>query len=94
MHLTVFAGNGAILLKDYCCIMVQTGSPAFEQACHQYNAVLTGQIAIELGARPRDWLCQREVIDILYLTEVKAVVQFLQYNQLCTLLCYRGNILG
>jgi hypothetical protein len=87
MHLAVFAGNGAVFLKDNGGVMIETGGTALEKGGDEDDAAFLGYTAIDFGGGPRDGLGQVEEVDILYLTEIEGVMELLQNNEFCTAFC-------
>lgn len=84
VHLAVFAGDGSILLNHYCRIVVKSWCTSLEKGSNDDYAEVFGQLAVEIGGGARNRFSQVEIIHIFYLTEIKRIVQFLQYDEFCT----------
>ena len=87
VHLAMYAGDAAILLKDDGGVVVEPCGTALEEAGDEHDSVFTRERAIERGGGPGDGLCQVEELHILCLTEVGRVVQFLQHDELSATGC-------
>ena len=85
MHLAVLAGDAAVLLQDDGGVVVNARGAALEEREDDYHAQLLSQRAEGIGGRSGDGLGQVAEFCVFFLAEVKAVVQFLQYDQLCSL---------
>ena len=85
MHLSIFAHNTAVALQHHSCIVIESCCTALEQRGDDYDTQFLGQCAIELRRRTRYRLCLIEHVNALRLAEIKAVMQFLQHYQFCTL---------
>lgn len=85
MHLSILAQERAVLFEDDGGVVIQAGGTAFEQGADDDHAVLFGQCAKAFGAGAGDRLGEVEFVHRLVLAEVRAVVQFLQQDQLGTL---------
>lgn len=72
--------------------MIQSGGTAFEQGGDQHDVVGGGYLTVEAGGRTGDGLCQVEQTGVFRLTEIRCVMEFLEYNQLRTGLCHGGNV--
>ena len=85
VHLAILAQQGAVLLEHHGGVVVQAGGAALEQRADDHHAMLLRKRAKALGARPGNRFGQVELIHRFVLAEVRAVVQFLQQDQLGTL---------
>ena len=92
VHLTVFAGDGAVLLQDHSGVVIQPCGATLKQRRDNHDLQFFGDIAKERRRRSWNRLCLVEHADVLRLTEVQTVVQFLQYHEFCTLLCHLANL--
>ena len=82
MHLAVFAGNGAVLFQHHGRIVIDSGGSALEKRQDDHNPQFLGQSAETVRRRAWNGLCQIAEPGILFLAEIKAVVQFLQHHKL------------
>ena len=83
MHLAVFSGYASILLHHYRRIVVEPRSAALEEGGDDDDAEILGKLAVEIGRRARNRLCQVEEVNILYLTEIEGVMKLLKHDELC-----------
>ena len=83
VHLAVFSGYASILLHHYRRIVVEPRSAALEEGGDDDDAEILGKLAVEIGRRARNRLCQVEEVNILYLTEIEGVMKLLKHNELC-----------
>ena len=67
--------------------MIQACGTTLKEGGDNHHTVLLGEVAEELRGGTRNRLCLVEHMDILLLTEIESVVQFLQHNEFRTLLC-------
>ena len=93
MHLAVFPGHASICIENNGCIVVQAGCPTFEKGSDQHDVVGGCQFTIESGRRTGDRFGQVEQVGVFGLTEIRGVMQFLEYYQLSTCLRYCGNVM-
>ena len=82
VHLAVLAGYAAVGLQDHGGVVVDAGGAALEKGKHQHHPQFPCQRAEALGRGAGDGFGQVAQLGVLFLAEVKAVVQFLQNNQL------------
>jgi hypothetical protein len=61
--------------------MIETRCPALKERGDDHHPELTGEFAVEFGGGSGDGFCEVEVVDILDLTEVQGVVEFLENDQ-------------
>ena len=94
VHLAVHAADGAVGLEDDCRVVVETCRATLEEAGDEHDAVLPGNLRVELCCLARDGEGVAEVVGALRLAEVGTVVQFLQHDELCALLCKFGDAGG
>ena len=83
VHLAVFSGYASILLHHYRRIVVEPRSAALEEGGDDDDAEILGKLAVEIGRRARNRLCQVEEVNILYLTEIEGVMKLLKHDELC-----------
>ena len=83
VHLTVFAGNGAVAFYHHRSVVTQSSGTLLEERGDQDYGALTRHVAVELGGRAGNRLCKIEIIGVFYLTEIRRVVQFLQHYEFC-----------
>ena len=82
MHLAVLAGGAAVGVEHHRGVVVQAGGALLEQRADQYHAVLPGQFAEALGRGAGDGFGEVEFVHRFVLAEVRAIVQFLQQDEL------------
>ena len=82
VHLAVFPCDAAVAVDHHGGVVVEAWSTPLEKGGDNHYAFLTGEGSEEFCRWSRDGFCQVEIVDILHLTEVKAVVEFLQYDEL------------
>ena len=92
VHLTILAGNRAVLLQHHSGVVIQTRGTTLEQRCDDNDLQFFGEFAKKIGRGSWNRFCLVEHADVLRLTEVQAVVQLLQYHEFCTLLCQLLNL--
>ena len=82
MHLAVLAGYGSIGLQHHGGVVVNAGGAALEEGEHNDHAQFLGQGTEAFGGGAGNGFCQVAQFGVFFLTEVKAVMQFLQHYQL------------
>ena len=92
MHLAVLAGYGAVLFEHYCRVVIQPRSATFEEGSDDNDTQFFSQCAIELRRRAGNGFSLVERIDVLLLTEVQPVVQFLQHHEFSALCRQTSNL--
>ena len=92
VHLAIGASDASILLEHHRSVVVKASCTTVKETGDQYDAAFAGDVAIELGAGAWNRLGQIEVVGIFDLTEVERVVQLLQHDQFCTLLCCVADV--
>jgi hypothetical protein len=86
VHLVVFAGDGAVALNDHCRVVVEACCALLEKGGDDDDIALFGNGSEELCRWAGNGLGEVEEVDIFRLTEIKTVVQFLEDDELGTLI--------
>ena len=85
VHLAVFAGNGTVFFEYYRSVMIQACGAMLEEGSDDNDTQFFSQCTIELRRRAGNGFCLIERLDVLFLTEVQPVVQFLQHHEFSAL---------
>ena len=86
VHLAISACDAAIDIEDDRRVMIETWGTTFEETRDEHDVVLSCFLRIELCCIAWNGLGIAEVHHIFRLAEVRAVVQFLKNDELCTFL--------
>ena len=88
------AADGAVGFEDDSRVVVEASRATLEEAGDEHDAVLPCHLRVEFSCFAWDGCCVAEGSGVLRLAEVGTVVQFLQHDELCTLLCKFGDAGG
>ena len=77
VHLTILSCDGAVLFQYNSRIMIQSCGTTLKEGGDNHHAVLIGESSEEFRRRTRDGLCLIEHVDMLRLTKIQPIMQFL-----------------
>ena len=94
MHLAIFAGDGAVALKDHGGVVVEPRCATLEEGSNEHYGVATSEFAEKLGRRAGNGFGEVEKFGFFCLTEIGGVVQFLQHHEFGSALRGGGDVFG
>lgn len=94
VHLAIFAGDGAVALKDHGGVVVEPRCAALKEGGDEHYGVAACEFAEKLGRRAGNRFGEVEKIGVFRLTEIGGVVQFLQHHEFGSALGGGGDVFG